>query len=187
MKSVSQTVPTCHDVSIQTEPLYDVSYSQNTISEEPKSIAEEIKEAAEIATQNIGFMYDEATGMYYDSNTGYYYNVVIFTFSCVTTTLPLYCIWLKEYGLYYDPTSGTYLKYKQDTNTYEFHSRVYVPPPEKQTNKEIVKRKKKSKDESKVSPVIQLIAVHLVLLQILGKHFFRFGASNELLQLFDHK
>ncbi|KAJ3649627.1 hypothetical protein Zmor_021358 [Zophobas morio] len=131
IKAKFKTVPTCHDVSIQTEPLYDVSYSQNTISEEPKSIAEEIKEAAEIATQNIGFMYDEATGMYYDSNTGYYYNV--------------------EYGLYYDPTSGTYLKYKQDTNTYEFHSRVYVPPPEKQTNKEIVKRKKKSKDESKVN------------------------------------
>ncbi|XP_064211964.1 angiogenic factor with G patch and FHA domains 1 isoform X3 [Tribolium castaneum] len=102
-----------HDVGTQTET---------------KSIIEEITEAAELATQNQGFVYDEASGMYYDSNSGYYYNA--------------------EYGLYYEPNTGTYMTYKQETNTYEFHSRVHVP---REIQKEVVKRKKKSKDESKVN------------------------------------
>lgn len=55
------------DVSVQTDNLAD---------SEPKDIIEDIKEAAELATQNTGFVYDEHTGMYYDSNTGYYYNAV---------------------------------------------------------------------------------------------------------------
>lgn len=43
---------------------------------EPKSIAEEITEAAEAATQKLGFAYDESSGLYYDYTTGYYYNAV---------------------------------------------------------------------------------------------------------------
>lgn len=61
------------DASVQTDSL---STNSVQISEEPKSITEEIKEAAELATQNAGFMYDETSGLYYDSNTGYYYNAV---------------------------------------------------------------------------------------------------------------
>ncbi|KAJ3638730.1 hypothetical protein MTP99_002069 [Tenebrio molitor] len=87
-----------------------------------KSIIEEIKEAAELATQNSGFVYDECSGMYYDANSGYYYNA--------------------DYGLYYEPSSCTYLKYKADTNTYEFHSRPFAALQESFAQ-EIVKRKKK--------------------------------------------
>lgn len=43
---------------------------------EPKSVADEIKEAAEQAMQNMGFVYEATSGMYYDYNTGYYYNAV---------------------------------------------------------------------------------------------------------------
>ena len=43
-----------------------------------KSIAEQIKEAAEGAVQSSGFVYEETSGMYYDCNTGYYYNPVRF-------------------------------------------------------------------------------------------------------------
>lgn len=41
-----------------------------------KTIAEEITEAAELATQQSGFVYEETSGMYYDYKTGYYYNAV---------------------------------------------------------------------------------------------------------------
>lgn len=43
---------------------------------ERKSVAEDIKEAAEQAMQSMGFVYEATSGMYYDYNTGYYYNAV---------------------------------------------------------------------------------------------------------------
>ncbi|RZB41680.1 G-patch and/or FHA domain containing protein, partial [Asbolus verrucosus] len=126
------------DVGVQTEVVpNDPPNVPLSETEEPKSIAEEIKEAAELATQNSGFVYDATSGMYYDSSTGYYYNA--------------------EYGLYYDASSGTYLSYKHDTNTYEFHSQVYVPPQrEERVPREVVKRKKKSKDQSKAAKCVRL-------------------------------
>lgn len=48
----------------------------NQTESEPKSVTEDIKEAAEQAMQNMGFVYEETSGMYYDYNTGYYYNAV---------------------------------------------------------------------------------------------------------------
>lgn len=60
-------VQTCDDISV-------INNDTN-----PKSIAEEITEAALLATENTGFVYDESSGLYYDSNTGYYYNAVFFT------------------------------------------------------------------------------------------------------------
>lgn len=48
----------------------------NEKSAVPKTIAEEITEAAELATQQSGFVYEETSGMYYDYKTGYYYNAV---------------------------------------------------------------------------------------------------------------
>lgn len=33
----------------------------------------------------------------------------------------------KEYGLYYDRNTGTYMSYNQDTKTYEFYSKVDLP------------------------------------------------------------
>lgn len=40
------------------------------------SIVEEIKQAAEEAVQETGYVYDEASGLYYDKNSGYYYDAV---------------------------------------------------------------------------------------------------------------
>lgn len=42
----------------------------------PESIVEDIKEAAESAVQQSGFVYESSSGMYYDYNTGYYYDAV---------------------------------------------------------------------------------------------------------------
>lgn len=57
------------DVGVQTDEV--------TAAEAPaKTFSEEIKEAAEEAMQNTGFVYEETSGMYYDYNTGYYYNAV---------------------------------------------------------------------------------------------------------------
>lgn len=42
----------------------------------PESIVEDIKEAAESAVQQSGFVYETSSGMYYDYNTGYYYDAV---------------------------------------------------------------------------------------------------------------
>lgn len=46
----------------------------NTTSE--KSIAEQVKEAAQSALQDSGMVFVESMGMYYDYKTGYYYNSV---------------------------------------------------------------------------------------------------------------
>lgn len=66
------------DASVQTEEIEHTTISNNLPEEisEPKSLADDIKEAAEMAIQNTGFVYEETSGMYYDYNTGYYYNAV---------------------------------------------------------------------------------------------------------------
>ncbi|ENN71384.1 angiogenic factor with G patch and FHA domains 1-like isoform X1 [Dendroctonus ponderosae] len=98
---------------------------------EPKSLAEDIKEAAEQAVQSSGFVYEETSGLYYDYTSGYYYNA--------------------EYGLYYDASSGTYLNYNQETKTYEYHSQVTPAEPAKDSvclsrKKRRAKNKKKAKE-----------------------------------------
>lgn len=40
------------------------------------SIADELKQAAEEAVQETGYVYDESSGLYYDKNSGYYYDHV---------------------------------------------------------------------------------------------------------------
>lgn len=47
-------------------------------SERDKSLADDIREAAEQAMQSSGFVYEENSGLYYDYNSGYYYNAVSF-------------------------------------------------------------------------------------------------------------
>lgn len=54
----------------------DMTWNSEQTENEPKSLTENIKEAAELAMQNMGFVYEETSGMYYDYNTGYYYNAV---------------------------------------------------------------------------------------------------------------
>ncbi|KAB0790196.1 hypothetical protein PPYR_15470 [Photinus pyralis] len=93
-----------------------------------KSVSEEITEAAEMAMQSTGFVYEETSGLYYDYNSGYYYNA--------------------ELGLYYDGNSGTYMTYNTETETYEYHSQVPIATKkwDEVVNKPIrSKRKKKTK------------------------------------------
>ncbi|KAL3285880.1 hypothetical protein HHI36_000400 [Cryptolaemus montrouzieri] len=128
------------DVSIQTDlPMTESTQDcmtnvEKTEEQSTKSIAEDIKDAAEQAIQNSGFVYEETSGMYYDYNTGYYYNA--------------------EYGLYYDGTTGTYMKYNQDTQSYEYHSQVAtasVNQADIPIRNQVPKRKKRVKDKAKVN------------------------------------
>ncbi len=40
------------------------------------SVEEMVKEVAENAMQQTGFVYESTSGLYYDYNSGYYYNAV---------------------------------------------------------------------------------------------------------------
>lgn len=42
----------------------------------PLGFIEEIKQAAENAQNQTGFVYEPTSGLYYDCKTGYYYNAV---------------------------------------------------------------------------------------------------------------
>ncbi|XP_075215869.1 angiogenic factor with G patch and FHA domains 1 isoform X2 [Lycorma delicatula] len=66
------------------------------------SIVDQVKEIAESAVRQTGFVYESSSGMYYDYNTGYYYNA--------------------ELGLYYDGNSGTYFTFDEETKTFNYHS-----------------------------------------------------------------
>ncbi|XP_055916576.1 angiogenic factor with G patch and FHA domains 1 isoform X3 [Eupeodes corollae] len=82
----------------------------------PLSLVDEIREAAEAAQNDTGFVYEPTSGLYYDQRTGYYYNA--------------------EYGLYFDDSTGCYYKYDQENNKFEFHSQVEVQPTE-EANEEV--------------------------------------------------
>uniref|UniRef100_A0A1B6DKM8 Angiogenic factor with G patch and FHA domains 1 n=1 Tax=Clastoptera arizonana TaxID=38151 RepID=A0A1B6DKM8_9HEMI len=72
--------------------------------ENSANITEQIKEVAENAMQQTGFVYEATSGMYYDYNTGYYYNA--------------------ELGLYYDGNKGCYYFFDKVSSTFHFHSQV---------------------------------------------------------------
>ncbi|XP_071964419.1 uncharacterized protein [Antedon mediterranea] len=95
-----------NNVDVATQTVED----EGTISEqqvEPTSIADSIRDAAESAMTNSGFVYDETSGLYYDYTSGYYYN--------------------PENHLYYDTNTGTYYYFNESTSSYEFHSQVEIP------------------------------------------------------------
>ncbi|GAB6019974.1 Angiogenic factor with G patch and FHA domains 1 [Chamberlinius hualienensis] len=71
------------------------------------SITECVRAAAEEVTRQAGFVYDSSSGYYYDSASGYYYD--------------------PEKSLYYDSKSGTFFYYDQETQKYQFHSKVELP------------------------------------------------------------
>ncbi|GLV43490.1 uncharacterized protein CBL_04032 [Carabus blaptoides fortunei] len=108
------------DISTQTNDPDDTDKSN-----EPKSVTEEIKEAAENALLQTGFVYEATSGMYYDYNTGYYYNA--------------------ELGLYYDGNSGTYMVYNSETKSYDYHSQVDVVSTKPLQAEQNTKRKKQLK------------------------------------------
>ncbi|KAF2882120.1 hypothetical protein ILUMI_24042 [Ignelater luminosus] len=94
-----------------------------------KLLSEDIKEAAEMAMQNTGFVYEKTSGLYYDYTSGYYYNA--------------------ELGLYYDGNTGTYMTYNTETQSYDFHSQVDVVPnsaAHQAQDDSCTRSKRKSKD-----------------------------------------
>lgn len=61
----------------------DAGWDFSKGDETGKSIADQVKEAAQSALQQTGMVYVESAGMYYDYKTGYYYNTVSYDFSSV--------------------------------------------------------------------------------------------------------
>lgn len=98
------------DEDIVSQTKIDKNEAESKEAKAPLSLAEEIREAAEAAQNNTGFVYEPTSGLYYDQRTGYYYNA--------------------EYGLYYDGSTGCYYKYDQENNKFEFHSQVEIQPTE---------------------------------------------------------
>ncbi|XP_076379180.1 angiogenic factor with G patch and FHA domains 1 isoform X2 [Megalopta genalis] len=100
------------DYGTQTNPLdceKESYFLQNHNSNDNKtsgSIADQIKEAAESALLQTGFVYEETSGLYYDYNSGYYYDA--------------------KQGLYYDGNTGIYYYYDEAKGTYQFHSQAQV-------------------------------------------------------------
>ncbi|XP_036145089.1 angiogenic factor with G patch and FHA domains 1 isoform X2 [Monomorium pharaonis] len=70
------------------------------------SIVDQVKQVAESALLQTGFVYEHTSGMYYDYKTGYYYDT--------------------NQGLYYDGNTGIYYYYDEDSNTYQFHSQICI-------------------------------------------------------------
>jgi len=64
----------------QTNPLdFNKSLSQDwdvSHNVESSSIVDQVKQVAESALLQSGFVYEQTSGMYYDYNTGYYYDTV---------------------------------------------------------------------------------------------------------------
>ncbi|KOC62068.1 Angiogenic factor with G patch and FHA domains 1, partial [Habropoda laboriosa] len=98
------------DYGTQTNPLeYEKGSSQDwNISDDKTSasIRQQVKEVAESALLQTGFVYEETSGLYYDYNSGYYYDA--------------------KQGLYYDGNTGTYYYYDETNGTYQFHSQAQV-------------------------------------------------------------
>ncbi|CAL7948506.1 unnamed protein product [Xylocopa violacea] len=124
------------DYGTQTNPLEyekDLHLSQDwNINNDKTSvnIMQQVKEVAESALLQTGFVYEETSGLYYDYNSGYYYDA--------------------KQGLYYDGNTGTYYYYDETSGTYQFHSQAQVTVNEAaaQSKKE-QKTRKAIKDEGK--------------------------------------
>nr|XP_012144950.1 PREDICTED: angiogenic factor with G patch and FHA domains 1 isoform X2 [Megachile rotundata] len=123
------------DYGTQTNPLEyekELGVSQNWSSGNDKpsaSFVEQVKEAAESALLQTGFVYEETSGLYYDYNSGYYYDA--------------------KQGLYYDGNSGTYYYYDETSGTYQFHSQAQVTVNEAASHVQSKKEQKTRKDEGK--------------------------------------
>ena len=101
------------------------------------SIIDQVKEAAESALLQTGFVYEETSGLYYDYNSGYYYDA--------------------KQGLYYDGNTGTYYYYDEASKSYQFHSQAQVTANEAATHrsKKGQKIRKTNKDERKKRKLAQ--------------------------------
>eukprot|EP00057_Strongylocentrotus_purpuratus_P024932 XP_011679406.1 PREDICTED: uncharacterized protein LOC578529 [Strongylocentrotus purpuratus] len=81
--------------------------AQASSSTQAQSVAESVRATAEAALAQSGVVLDEASGMYYDYNSGYYYD--------------------PNNHLYYDPARGMYYFYDEQTQSYQFHSKIDLP------------------------------------------------------------
>lgn len=70
MNSETQTNETDLDSSFSNK--WDLNEKDPSAS----SITEQVKQVAESALQQTGFVYEETSGLYYDYNSGYYYDGV---------------------------------------------------------------------------------------------------------------
>ncbi|XP_018322835.1 angiogenic factor with G patch and FHA domains 1 isoform X1 [Agrilus planipennis] len=118
LKKHKQTV----EAGVQTGNSLETEVSKCNL-ETPGNITEEITQAAELAVQNSGFVFEETSGLYYDYSTGYYYNA--------------------ELGLYYDGNTGIYMTYEASSNSYKFHSKVDIPS--KNSEQELTRHRTKTK------------------------------------------
>ncbi|XP_068982239.1 angiogenic factor with G patch and FHA domains 1 isoform X2 [Bombus flavifrons] len=124
------------DYGTQTNPLeYEKESCQDWNVNNDKtstSIIQQVKEVAESALLQTGFVYEETSGLYYDYNSGYYYDA--------------------KQGLYYDGNTGTYYYYDETSGTYQFHSQAQVTVNEAAAHvksKKEQKTRKTTKDERK--------------------------------------
>ncbi|XP_063956229.1 angiogenic factor with G patch and FHA domains 1-like isoform X3 [Lytechinus pictus] len=81
--------------------------AQTSSSTGSQSIAESLRATAEYALARTNVVLDEYSGMYYDYNSGYYYD--------------------PNNHLHYDPARGIYYFYDEQTQSYQFHSKVDLP------------------------------------------------------------
>jgi len=84
-----------------------------------KSLAEDIRSAAEDALILQGMVLETTSGLYYDYKTGYYYDA--------------------NKSLYYDGNTGNYLKYDQETKEYQIE--CSLPEEEIAAQKELARRR----------------------------------------------
>ncbi|XP_014609680.1 PREDICTED: angiogenic factor with G patch and FHA domains 1 [Polistes canadensis] len=116
--------------------------SNNTKS---NSLVEQVKQVAESALLQNGFVYEETSGLYYDYSTGYYYDA--------------------KQGLYYDGNYGLYYYYDESSKTFKFHSHAHAvenniahsqeikmeeKSDSKKANKDTVKKRKLAQDGEKL-------------------------------------
>lgn len=126
------------DASTQT---YDIDFCQEieangcSSASDGRSIVEQVKEIAESAVRQTGFVYEANSGMYYDYNTGYYYSA--------------------ELGLYYDGNSGSYLTYDEATKTFSFHSSVSNSCSENSLSSVPIKKESETNEELTDEPLIK--------------------------------
>ena len=79
---------------------------QDSVAEEPNSVADMLKETAEIAFADSGMAYDENSGLYYDWNSHMYYD--------------------PNTHLFYDNDNGIYYYYDHVKKSYVFYSQVDI-------------------------------------------------------------
>lgn len=87
-QNLLSTKPYISHCGIQTDFLdFNKSSQDWNVSHDvkPLSIVDQVKQVAESALLQTGFVYEKTSGMYYDYNTGYYYDTV-YTSSHVYTS-----------------------------------------------------------------------------------------------------